>query len=124
MPNKKQFYNTNKDKTSESKEKNTENKKIDVEFVSIFYHVTIKKIREKVVYRKYKSEFRFNNLLYTYLKIKSYRKKNNKSLIDKNLNLNKLSTKTLLRDLSILKDLKLIKFIALSSLSNKIAFRS
>ena len=80
-------------------------------------------MREKVVYRKCKSKFRFNNLLYTYLKIKSCRKKNNKSLINKNLNLNKLSTKTLLRDLSILKDLKLIKFTTLSSSSNEITFR-
>ena len=81
-------------------------------------------MKEKVIYRKCKSKFRFNNLLYTYLKIKSYRKKNDKSLIDKNSNLNKLLTKTLLRDLSVLKYLKLIKFITLSSSSNKITFRS
>ena len=35
-------------------------------------------MKEKFIYRKYKTKFKFNNLLYIYLKSKFYRKNNNK----------------------------------------------
>ena len=35
-------------------------------------------MKEKFIYRKYKTEFKFNNLLYTHFKSKFYQKRNNK----------------------------------------------
>lgn len=124
MPGEEQFHDADEGKTSEAEEKDAGNEEVDVGFVSVSYHVTAGKMGEKAVCRKCKSEFRSNNLLHAHLKTKSCRKKNDKPLIDKNPNLDKLPAETLSRDLPASEDLELIESTALSSPSNGMAFRS
>ena len=77
---------------------------------------------EKSIYRKYYKKFTFNNLLYIYLKSKSYRRKIIKS---KKLFKNKKTSynSTLTKKSFIIKNLKLIKLITSFTFSNGMFFR-
>ena len=82
----------------------------------------INKMSEKSIYRKYYKKFAFNNLLYTHLKSKSYRKKiikSEKLFKDKKI----LYDLTLTKKSFIIKNLKLIKLITSSTFSNEMFFR-
>ena len=81
-------------------------------------------MREKFIYRIYKTKFKFNNLLYIYFKNKSYRGRNNKFFknISKNISAEKKENKFILFKILFIKILKYIKFITSSLSINKITF--
>ena len=120
--NKKQFHDAYENKPSKNKNKIKFKNDVNVNFVVIFYYVIINKMSEKSIYRKCYKKFAFNNLLYTYFKSKSYRRKITKS---KKLSKNKKISYnlTLTKESFIIKDLKLIKLITSSTFSNGISFR-
>ena len=82
----------------------------------------INKISEKSIYRKCYKKFAFNNLLHTYLKSKSYRRKivkSKKLFKDKKISYDSILTK----EFFIIKDLKLIELITSFTFSNEMFFR-
>ena len=82
----------------------------------------INKIGEKLICRKCYKKFVFKNLLYTHFKSKSYRKK---IIRFKKLSKNKGISYdlTLMKEFSVIKELKLIELMTSSTFSNGISFR-
>ena len=119
--NEEQFHDAYKNKSLKNENKTKFKNDVNVDFVAIFYHVIINKMNEKLICRKCYKKFLFNNLLYVYLKSKSYRKKIIKSekLKDKGISHNS----TLTKKSFIIKDLKLIESMTSFTFSNEISFR-
>ena len=120
--NNKQFHDVYKNKFSKNENKTKFKNDVNVGFVVVFYYVIINKMSEKLIYYKCYKKFAFNNLLYTYLKSKSYRKKIIRSeKLSKNKKI--LYDSTLTKKSSIIKKLKLIKSITFFTFSNEMSFR-
>ena len=121
MNNKEQFHDAYKNKLLKNKNKTEFKDDVNVDFVVVFYYAIINKMGEKLIYRKCYKKFPFNNLLHTYLKSKSCRKKiiRFEKLKDKEIS----HDLTLTKESFIIKNLKLIELMTSFTSSNEISFR-
>ena len=120
--NKEQFHDAYKNKSSKNENKIEFMNDVNVDFIVVFYYVMTNKMNEKSIYRKCYKKFVFNNLLYTYLKSESCRRKIIR--FEKLFKNKKIShNSTLMKESLIIKNLKLIESMTSFTFSNEIFFR-